>query len=216
MKKFIAIILAILMLTMSASSFARDPDDQPIGFIFVSFNDINWEEIDGFIYDGTIDPEKVPEPPVVDGYEFLGWDHDLTLEYIDILFVYALYRQYGDINNDGNVTYKDLSILRSYLAGDTEIRDKDLNFADCNRDGKVDEADAELIISIYSSPDYKLVGDTNNDGKVNTRDAVLPLKYAAYMIEYPDRPDRRYWDMNRDKKIDTADAAAILKYVVEN
>ena len=58
---------------------------------------------------------------------------------------------------------------------------------DLNSDGKVNTADAVLVLKeaagiINLTTEQLKCGDTNHDGKVNTADAVLILKYAAGMI----------------------------------
>ena len=56
-----------------------------------------------------------------------------------------------------------------------------------------------------------MLGDLNGDGKVNTADAVLVLKNAANMIVF-DETQEKAADVNHDDKVNTADAVLILKY----
>jgi hypothetical protein len=51
----------------------------------------------------------------------------------------------GDVNRDGVVDIKDVTILRRYLAGTVAGSDVDLLAADCNCDGVVDIKDVTIL-----------------------------------------------------------------------
>lgn len=57
----------------------------------------------------------------------------------------ALGREYGDVNNDGEVTLKDVSAIRYYLVGEYDLDDNDKLYTDVNNDGVIDLQDALYI-----------------------------------------------------------------------
>ena len=68
---------------------------------------------------------------------------------------------------------------------------------------------AECIITVTKGD--AVLGDLNGDGKVNTADAVIVLKISAGMVAL-DEKYQAAGDCNRDGKVNTADAVLILKY----
>ena len=86
-----------------------------------------------------------------------GKVNEIDLEYltkiamgIDITFPVTDYVWYGDTNEDGKVDVKDLTILRKYLEGTTDLSGQALKNADVNGDGRVDMRDATFILSYYA------------------------------------------------------------------
>lgn len=57
----------------------------------------------------------------------------------------TLGRNYGDVNNDGEVTLKDVSAIRYYLVGEYDLDDNDKIYTDVNNDGIIDLQDALYI-----------------------------------------------------------------------
>ena len=53
--------------------------------------------------------------------------------------------KYGDVNNDGEVTLKDVSAIRYYLVGEYDLDDNDKLYTDVNNDGVIDLQDALYI-----------------------------------------------------------------------
>lgn len=56
----------------------------------------------------------------------------------------------GDINEDGNVDWSDVSVLNDYLMGNISLSDNPLRAADTNDDGYVSSADLNTLISYLS------------------------------------------------------------------
>lgn len=55
--------------------------------------------------------------------------------------------QYGDVNQDGEITAADASIALRYAVNpDGEFEDMELKAADVNGDGKITSADASMIL----------------------------------------------------------------------
>ena len=63
---------------------------------------------------------------------------DITLPVTDYVW-------YGDINEDGEVDVKDLTLLRRYLEGISELSSQALKNADVNTDGSINETDKKLL-----------------------------------------------------------------------
>lgn len=81
-----------------------------------------------------------------------GKVNEIDLEYmtriamgIDVTFPVTDYVWYGDTNEDGKVDVKDLTILRKYLEGTTDLSGQALKNADVNADGSVNETDKKLL-----------------------------------------------------------------------
>ena len=81
---------------------------------------------------------------------------------IDITFPVTDYVWYGDTNEDGKVDVKDLTILRKYLEGTTDLSGQALKNADVNGDGSVNETDKKLLTEFLAGghsntlPKYKI------------------------------------------------------------
>lgn len=74
------------------------------------------------------------------------------------------YVWYGDTNEDGEVDVKDLTILRKYLEGTTDLSSQALKNADVNADGSVNETDKKLLTEFLAGghsntlPQKKITG----------------------------------------------------------
>lgn len=100
-----------------------------------------------------------------------GKVNEIDLEYltkiamgIDITFPVTDYVWYGDTNEDGKVDVKDLTILRKYLEGTTDLSSQALKNADVNADGSVNETDKKLLTEFLAGghsntlPQKKITG----------------------------------------------------------
>ena len=98
-----------------------------------------------------------------------GKVNEIDLEYltkiamgIDITFPVTDYVWYGDTNEDGKVDVKDLTILRKYLEGTTDLSGQALKNADVNADGSINETDKKLLTEFLAGdhsntlPKYKI------------------------------------------------------------
>ena len=77
----------------------------------------------------------------------------------------------GDVDRDTVITGHDAALVSRYvLLGDNRLTDKQLKLADINRDGVVDQTDADLIHQQAVENGYWL-GDADLDGKLSIDDA---------------------------------------------
>lgn len=63
---------------------------------------------------------------------------------------------YGDINEDGSVNVRDVSLVQKYIQDHTVLSIEQQIYADLNADGEINEKDIEIITYIYigSNEDY--------------------------------------------------------------
>ena len=84
-------------------------------------------------------------------------EEDITLPVTDYIW-------YGDTNEDGKVDVKDLTLLRRYLEGISELSSQALKNADVNGDGSVNETDKKLLTEFLAGghsntlPQKKITG----------------------------------------------------------
>lgn len=64
---------------------------------------------------------------------------------------------YGDVNNDGNITVDDVTLLRLYIAGDKSLDANAQLKADVNRDGIIDILDCTEI-QLYATGNIPNLG----------------------------------------------------------
>lgn len=74
--------------------------------------------------------------------------------------------------NDGEVCTITINIDKSVVAGDYEIKFKDIEISDINSVGHTVDGSITSIITIPSSEKPKLKGDVNEDGVVDIRDVT--------------------------------------------
>ncbi len=90
-----------------------------------------------------------PEPPVHEGYEFIGWDRDYS-NITDNIDVYALYSSGeltpGDADGNGDVDSADALLVLRYSMNLAEIAPALMPMCDVNGDGDVNSGDAVLIL----------------------------------------------------------------------
>ena len=133
---------------------------------------VSFDANDGFCgvtYYYTDDNGVLADLPVPsrDGYNFVGWFTDKTggtKVTIDTKFtknttVYAHWSggpgvSYGDINGDGKINSKDLTLLGRYVANEKKypLSAEELQRADINRDGKVNSKDLTLLNRYNANP----------------------------------------------------------------
>lgn len=100
-----------------------------------------------------------------------GKVNDIDLKYLqkimleeDITLPVKDYIWYGDTNEDGKVDVKDLTLLRRYLEGISELSSQALKNADVNGDGSVNETDKKLLTEFLAGghsntlPQKKITG----------------------------------------------------------
>ena len=147
------------------------------------------------------------------------------------------YILYGDINEDGEITEEDATLLYNYL--DTGIRKSDqaLKNSDVNEDGKVNIIDLGLLQMYIESPNnfpdfteknYSLpncsiskeyytiqYGDVNGDGKANMSDVT---RIDNYIIKETTLTGQEILnaDVNGDGKIDDIDREILYNSIMRN
>ena len=147
------------------------------------------------------------------------------------------YILYGDLNNDGEITEEDATLLYNYL--DTGIRKSDqaLKNSDVNGDGKVNIIDLGLLQMYIESPNnfpdfteknYSLpnrsiskeyytiqYGDVNGDGKANMSDVT---RIDNYIIKETTLTGQEILnaDVNGDGKIDDIDREILYNSIMGN
>ena len=147
------------------------------------------------------------------------------------------YILYGDLNNDGEITEEDATLLLNYL--DTGIRKSDqaLKNSDVNGDGKVNIIDLGLLQMYIESPDnfpdfteknYSLpnrsiskeyytiqYGDVNGDGKANMSDVTRINDYISKETTLTGQEFLNA-DVNGDGKIDDIDREILYNTIMGN
>lgn len=93
---------------------------------------------------------SAPEPPVHEGYTFVGWDKDFSVitGALDIYTIYELSGppQPGDVNMDGQITANDaLAILRHAL-GVAPLDETQQQYADLDGNGTITANDALVVL----------------------------------------------------------------------
>ena len=160
-------------------------------------------------------------------------------KYPDTLPYYPIkdYILYGDVNEDGEITEEDSTLLYNYL--DTGIRKSDqaLKNSDVNGDGKVNIIDLGLLQMYVESrnnfPDFKeegyslpsnslskeyytiQYGDVDNDGKANMADVT---RIDNYIIKETTLTGQEILnaDVNGDGKIDDIDREILYNSIMGN
>ena len=132
----------------------------------------------------------------------------------------TVYYYYGDINRDGIINSRDVSLIRRYVAGNSghgfdAVQNK---LADVNGDGEITGMDATLVqyasikaIDFDGKTQLKnatLYGDVSKSGYIEQADYDILDKYLAGSYEL-DAVERRNADVNRDGKIDKLDLVLI-------
>ena len=140
---------------------------------------------------------------------------------------------YGDVNEDGKLTYSDVLRLMKYLSAtyNTQLTEQGYKNADINNDSKVDYVDAVLLANYIADSEesvapitapideYTLYGDVNNNGLIDGDDLVYLRNYLDNKIEL-NAQSLKNADANGDGTIDQTDYdlinQAIYKYITSN
>ena len=147
-------------------------------------------------------------------------------EYSDTLPDYPItnYTYYGDVNEDGEITEEDSTLLSNYLNNNTKISDQALKNSDVNGDGKVNIIDLGLLQMYIETPDnytdtlperritnYTIqYGDVNLDGEVDTFDVTESSDYYLDSTSSLKGQQLLNADVNGDGKINRIDTALIF------
>ena len=118
----------------------------------------------------------------------------------------------GDVDMDGVVTGHDTAMVSRYVLDDTySLTDEQLQLADVNEDGVVDQADADKL---YHEMQVYRLGDTDMDGRAILMDAGNIIIYSAKIAAGTETDwtpvQMNLADANLDGKVDNYDACYIL------
>lgn len=138
----------------------------------------------------------------------------LALASLPVLGVSAAETTYalGDVDMDGVVTGHDTAMVSRYVLDDTySLTDEQLQLADVNEDGVVDQADADKL---YHEMQVYRLGDTDMDGRAVLMDAENIIIYSAKIAAGTETDwtsvQMNLADANLDGKVDNYDACYIL------
>ena len=138
----------------------------------------------------------------------------LALASLPLLGVSAAETTYalGDVDMDGVVTGHDTAMVSRYVLDDTySLTDEQLQLADVNEDGVVDQADADKL---YHEMQVYRLGDTDMDGRAVLMDAENIIIYSAKIAAGTETDwtpiQMNLADANLDGKVDNYDACYIL------
>ena len=120
----------------------------------------------------------------------------------------------GDINLDGNINTTDLDLLSKYLKKQANLNTVQINVADYNDNGFVDNNDLYELEEYLNSEVTKIktLGDINNDNVIDSNDVVLLEKHVANKINLT-KEQLSYADMNEDGMIDATDVDILAKNI---
>lgn len=126
---------------------------------------------------------------------------------------YANYKR-GDINLDGVINTADLELLGKYLKKQANLNTVQINVADYNNNGFVDNNDLYELEDYLNSELTKIntLGDINNDNIIDSNDVVLLDKYVAKQINLT-KEQLNYADINNDGIVDNNDVDALAKVI---
>ena len=105
------------------------------------------------------------------------------------------YILYGDVNEDGEITEEDSTLLSNYLNNNTKISNQALKNSDVNGDGKVNIVDLGLLQMYVETPD-------------NYTNTLPDSPITNYTIQYG--------DVDLDEEITNSDILDIMNYVNRN
>ena len=120
----------------------------------------------------------------------------------------------GDANCDGKITNADAVAIEGYLQEKFTLCNQGLINADVNKDGTVNQIDANLIRKLdkgsLDSFDYNF-GDVNQDGVIDVDDTVLLCSFLAYQT--PNEVQTILSDVNGDDELTINDLDCLAYYL---
>ena len=186
--------------------------------------DGNVDVIDAIVLKAYVnkDIKELPHEHTYKNKVCTGCKHELTI-------------LYGDANRDGKVTSDDVSLISKYLKG--EVANIDKNAADVNLNGKIDIADAFIIMNnIFGMADFSKLphdckkpytteikqSDAKNHEIVYTCGCGLSLGQVTEAHELKDgkcakcgyeQKEILYGDVNGDGVVTAKDRLSLTKYI---
>lgn len=158
------------------------------------------------------DAAQAPDIPVHEGYTFEKWDKDFSCVTSDMTIFAQYARNFYTVtfyDMDGQTVLSVQRVEHGKAAqAPEEPEHEGYTFLGWSADFECVTEDMSIYALFTRNA---LTGDVNGDGKVNTADAVLILKYAAEMIEL-DEEALLIADVNRSGGVNTSDAVLVLKH----
>lgn len=121
----------------------------------------------------------------------------------------------GDINGDGRIDEKDVTLIQEYITELRTFSDYEFYLADMNGDKQITLTDMALVISVSlgeNISDGDILGDVNSDGRLDSQDYDLLLAYVQGKATLTNRA-MAVADANRDGAINILDCVWVLNIV---
>lgn len=121
----------------------------------------------------------------------------------------------GDINGDGRIDEKDVTLIQEYITELRTFSDYEFYLADMNGDKQITLTDMALVISVSlgeNISDGDILGDVNSDGRLDSQDYDLLLAYVQGKVTLTNRA-MAVADANRDGAINILDCVWVLNIV---
>lgn len=121
----------------------------------------------------------------------------------------------GDINGDGRIDEKDVTLVKEYIIELRTFSDYEFYLADMNDDKQITLTDMVLVLRVSlgeNISDGDVLGDVNSDGRLDPQDYDLLLAYVQGKATLTNRA-MAVADANRDGAINILDCVWILNIV---
>ena len=121
----------------------------------------------------------------------------------------------GDINGDGRIDEKDVTLVKEYLIDSRTFSDYEFYLADMNDDKQITLTDMVLVLRVSlgeNISDGDVLGDVNSDGRLDSQDYDLLLAYVQGKATLTNRA-MAVADANRDGAINILDCVWVLNIV---
>lgn len=121
----------------------------------------------------------------------------------------------GDINGDGRIDEKDVTLIKKYIIELITFSDYEFYLADMNGDKQITLTDMAMAIRVSlgeNVSDGDVLGDVNSDGRLDSQDYDLLLAYVQGKATLTNRA-MAVADANRDGAINILDCVWVLNIV---
>ena len=121
----------------------------------------------------------------------------------------------GDINGDGRIDEKDVTLIKKYIIELITFSDYEFYLADMNDDKQITLTDMAMAIRVSlgeNISDGDVLGDVNSDGRLDSQDYDLLLAYVQGKATLTNRA-MAVADANRDGAINILDCVWVLNIV---
>jgi hypothetical protein len=119
----------------------------------------------------------------------------------------------GDVSRDGKITQDDADVLYDHISETNLLDGEQSYLADIFEDGKANGKDYIRLLEILNGTYKRYeMGDVNRDGKLTDEDAQLILQYYTGKVEFDDE-QKILGNMDDDEEINAKDAKIVAQYV---